>query len=69
MKLSLFYIITPPLFLVAGILIGIFFDVNPSYWGIVIAYVVLNALAFPIRAKGCKVCAMRLVCPGSAVKK
>ena len=68
MRLSLFYVISPPLFLVAGLLVGVFFDVGAWHWLLLGVYVVLNVLSFPIRKKGCGSCAMRAVCPGSAVK-
>jgi hypothetical protein len=67
-RLSLFYIISPPLFLAAGILIGILLVMGMQYWILVGVYVALNLIAFVIRTKGCKACAMRKVCPGSAVK-
>ncbi|MBW1812052.1 MAG: hypothetical protein JRJ87_27955 [Deltaproteobacteria bacterium] len=68
MRLSLFYIVSPPLFLAAGILSGILMDLGMRHWVLVGVYVALNLLAFTVRFKGCKVCAMRKVCPGSAVK-
>ena len=68
MQLSLFYIITPPLFLISALLIGFFFKVGIAYWILLGFYVVLNATVFPIRKKGCRLCAMREVCFGSAAK-
>jgi hypothetical protein len=67
-RLSLFYIISPPLILVAGILIGILMDAGIRHWVLLGVYVGLNVVSFPVRMKGCRVCAMRKVCPGSAAK-
>ncbi len=69
MRLALFYVLSPPLFLIAGILIGVFADVGTLHWAILAGYVVLNAVSFPVRLKGCRACAMRLVCAGSAAKR
>ncbi len=68
MRLALFYIVSPPIFLLAGILVGLFLDVGMWHWTALGAYVALNAMSFPVRNKGCSSCAMRLVCPGSAAK-
>ncbi len=68
MRLSWFYIISPPIFLLAGLLVGILLDVGVWHWIFLGVYVVLNVLSFPIRKKGCGLCAMRAVCPGSAVR-
>jgi hypothetical protein len=69
MRLSLFYIVSPPLILVSGVLIGAFLRVATLHWILLAAYVGLNAATFPIRIRGCRVCAMRRVCPGSAAKQ
>ena len=68
MRLSWFYVLSPPTFLVAGILTGTFLHVGVWHWLFLGAYVALNALSFPVRKKGCSLCAMRAVCPGSAAK-
>ena len=68
MRLSLFYILSPPLMLVSATLIGLLLSVTWVYWVGLGVYVALNAASFPLRIKGCRVCAMRKVCPGSAVK-
>ncbi len=68
MRLSLFYILSPPIFLVAGILVGILLESGAWHWVLLGAYIALNAISFPIRKKGCSLCAMREVCPGSAAK-
>lgn len=68
MRLSLFYILSPPIILVASILEGILLDVALWHWGLLGLYVTLNVISFPIRIMGCRVCAMRKVCPGSAAK-
>jgi hypothetical protein len=67
-RLSLFYVLSPPIILVAAILAGIAVRVGITHWVLLGAYVALNALSFPIRIRGCRVCAMRAVCPGSACK-
>lgn len=68
MRLSLFYVLSPPVILVAGVLVGIFLEESTSHWILLGVYVALTALAFPVRMKGCRVCAMRQVCPGRACK-
>ena len=68
MRLSLFYIISPPVFLISGIFIGAFLDVGIWHWVVLGFYVLLNVVSFPVRMKGCGLCAMRMVCPGSAAK-
>ena len=68
-KLSLFYIISPPAVLLISIFTGIFQPVHWYYWVILGLFVMFNAITFPIRKKGCAACAMREVCPGSAVGK
>ncbi|MBI5207468.1 MAG: hypothetical protein HY934_06720 [Candidatus Firestonebacteria bacterium] len=68
MKLSLFYIVPPPLILVISIISGFFNKFSWIYWSVLFIYIILNIVTFPIRKKGCGFCVMRKVCPGSAVK-
>ena len=68
MRLSLFYILSPPIFLVAGILVGVLLEVGTLHWVLLGLYVVLNAIGLAARPKGCRICAMREVCPGSAAR-
>ncbi len=65
-KLSLFYIVSPPLVLVISVLTGVLQPVPRIYWGIAGLFIVLNAVTFPVRKAGCSRCKMRAVCPGSA---
>ncbi len=69
MKLSLFYIISPPLILITSLTFGIVNKPSLIYWLLLIIFVALNIASFPLRKNGCSLCAMREVCPGSAVKK
>jgi hypothetical protein len=68
MRLSLFYIVSPPVVLVSGVLVGVCLQVGILHWLLLAAYVGLNTVTFPVRIRGCRVCAMRQVCPGSAAK-
>ena len=68
LKLSFFYVIPPPLIFISTLVFAIIERPAVFYWLGLVLFVVLNALAFPIRKKGCGVCAMREACPGSAVK-
>lgn len=68
MRLSLYYILSPPTFLVAAVLVGALLDVGVQHWIFLGLYVVLNLLSFAVRMKGCRLCAMRDVCPGSAAR-
>jgi hypothetical protein len=68
-RLTLFYVVAPPLFLLLGILVGVLEKVRPLHWILLAAYVAVNALAFALRPKGCRLCAMREVCPGSAARQ
>ena len=68
MRLALFYVLSPPLILAAAVLAGIFLDGSARHWILVSVFVALNAGAFVVRIRGCRVCAMREVCPGSAVR-
>jgi hypothetical protein len=69
LRLSLFYILSPPIILLTGILSGIFLDVNTWHWIFLGVFIALNGISFPLRKKGCSLCAMRIACPGSAVKQ
>lgn len=66
MNLSLFYILSPPTILFIALLIGIFLQVRVWHWLFLGAYLALNLIAFPVRKKGCQLCAIRERCPGSA---
>ena len=68
-KLSLFYIVPPPVILVASIVFAIIVGVAWIYWAALALYIALNIVIFPVRKKGCGLCAMRDVCPGSAIKQ
>lgn len=67
-RLSLFYVLSPPLVLVAALALGLLLPVGPAHWALLGAYVLLNAASFPVRKSGCRVCAMRAACPGSACR-
>lgn len=67
-NLSFFYIIPPPVIVLTSLIFAIIGDPSRFYWFVFALYVVLNAATFPIRKKGCGVCAMKEVCPGSAAK-
>ena len=67
-KLALFYIIPPPLFVIVALASALTQQASMLYWGILSLYVALNVVSFPIRIKGCRQCAMRNVCPGSAAR-
>ena len=67
-RLSLFYVVSPPLFIIAAALIGIFIEVGIMHWMILCCYLGVNMVAMVLRFSGCRVCAMRMICPGSAVK-
>ncbi len=68
MKLSLFYIITPPIVLILSLIYAFINSADTAYWAFLILFIALNVLSFPIRKHGCSKCVMREVCPGSAVK-
>lgn len=68
MKLSLFYIISPPVIFLTSLVFAIIKNPSWIYWFTLVLYVVLNAVSFPLRKKGCNLCTMRKVCPGSATK-
>ncbi len=68
-KLALFYVLSPPTILVTSLLFLIFGHPTPAYWGVWGLYLLSIAISFPLRKKGCRQCALRSVCPGSAVKQ
>ncbi|MBA7582904.1 hypothetical protein ES708_24842 [subsurface metagenome] len=68
MKLSLFYIVPPPLIFLTSLVFVIIKSPAWAYWLILVLFTILNVAAFPIRKKGCSLCTMRKVCPGSAEK-
>lgn len=67
-KLSLFYIVSPPAILLISLIFALISKTGSDYWLLILTFVVLNALTFPVRIKGCRRCTMRETCPGSAVK-
>ncbi len=67
-KLSLFYILSPPLTIFASFVYTVYQRPSNFYWGALAAYIVLNIIAFLLREKGRKHCAMREACPGSAYR-
>jgi hypothetical protein len=67
-RLSLFYVVGPPVILVASILGGVLQHAWAGHWFLLGAYVALNAVVLAVRVKGCRLCAMRRSCPGSAAK-
>jgi hypothetical protein len=66
MRLALFYIVPPILIFLSSLIFAIFKGVSLSYWLALAFYLLLNLLTFPLRKKGCALCAMHNVCPGSA---
>jgi hypothetical protein len=68
LKLTLFYVLTPPVFLVAGLAVGLLLHPGTLHWALLGAFMVLEGLLFALRKPGCARCAMRRVCPGSAAK-
>jgi len=68
MKLSLFYILSPPVVFLISLIFAIFKNPPWIYWLTLVLYVILNAASFPVRKKGCSSCVMRKICPGSATK-
>lgn len=68
MKLSLFYIVPPPAILLTALVFAIIEDPVWIYWSVLVLFITLNVASFPIRKKGCGLCAMRETCPGSAAK-
>jgi hypothetical protein len=67
-RLSLFYVMSPPVILVSALTIGVLAPVSAVHWILLAVYVALNAITFPVRRQGCQRCAMRDVCPGSACR-
>jgi hypothetical protein len=68
MKLSFFYILPPPLIFLTSLIFAIIKSPTWVYWFILVLFVILNVTSFPVRKKGCSLCAMREACPGSAAK-
>ena len=62
------YMLSPPLVLAAGVVIGLLLKVGTTHWIALGVFVALNVFSFPLRIKGCGQCKMRAVCPGSAAK-
>jgi hypothetical protein len=68
MKLTLFYILTPPIVLLTTLIFAIIESPGWLYWCILVLFIILNVASFPMRKKSCGMCAMRKACPGSAAK-
>jgi hypothetical protein len=68
MHLSLFYVLSPPLVLLGAVALGVVLPVGLLHWILLGLYVALNAASFPVRISGCRACAMRRACPGSACR-
>lgn len=68
MKLAIFYILPPPLIFVTALIHAIIKSPGGVYWFILVVYIIMNLVSFPLRKRGCGVCAMRKTCPGSAAK-
>ena len=68
MKLSLFYIISPPVIFLTSLIFVIIKNPARVYWFVLVLFVVLNATSFLVRKKGCGLCVIRESCPGSAAK-
>ncbi|MBE9511723.1 MAG: hypothetical protein IMY71_12670 [Bacteroidetes bacterium] len=68
MKLSLFYIIPPPVIFVTALIFAIIKSPVWVYWFVLVLFLILNIASFPVRKKGCSLCAIREACPGSAAK-
>ena len=69
MKLSLFYVVSPPLIFIISLGFTIINTPGWFYWFWLALFTILNVITFPVRKKGCSRCAMRETCPGSAVKR
>ena len=67
-KLSFFYILSPPLIFLVSIIFALIKSPVLAYWIILALFIILNVVSFHVRKKGCCLCAMREICPGSAVK-
>ena len=68
-RLSLFYIVPPPVVMITAIVFGAIEGIAWGYWVALGLYVVFNIATFPVRKKSCSICAMRNVCSGSAAKQ
>lgn len=66
MKLSLFYIVPPPVISLAALVFILLKNPGRVYWSVLALFVILNAASFPVRKKSCGLCVMREACPGSA---
>lgn len=69
MKLALFYILPPPVIFVAALIFAIIKSPVWIYWFVLVLFIILNVASFPVRKKGCSLCAMKEACPGSAAKR
>lgn len=67
-KLSLFYIIPPPVIFLTSLIFAILKSPIWVYWFILVLFVILNVASFPVRKKSCSFCTIRESCPGSAAK-
>ena len=67
-KLAFFYILPPPIVSLMALAFAIIKRPTWVYWSMLALFVILNAASFPVRKKGCGLCAMRESCPGSAAK-
>lgn len=68
-RMTLFYIIPPPLITLSALIFAIASRTGQGYWLLLAAYILINALSFPVRRSSCRACLMREICPGSAVSK
>lgn len=50
-KLSIFYILPPPLIFLASLIFGITEGVSLFYWSVLTLFAVLNGITFPVRKK------------------
>jgi len=68
MRLSLFYIVPPPVIFLTSLIFAIIKNPTLLYWVVLVLFVILNVASFPVRKRGCRLCAMREVCSVSAAK-
>ncbi len=68
-KLSLFYIVPPPVIFMTSLIFAIIIKPIWFYWFFLVLFLIFNIASFPVRKNGCGLCAMRDTCPGSAVKR
>ena len=68
MKLSLFYIISPPVIFLTSLIFAIIKNPTWVYWFVLVLFVILNVASFQVRKKGCILCVIKESCPGSAAK-